>query len=66
MIPKSDKGNGAKRTAVNLEVGTSVRVTSGPHTDVDGQITEVNADQGKAAQKIVAGTARSMGVTIAE
>lgn len=47
MIRKSDKGNGAKRTAVNLEVGTSVRVTSGPLTDFDGQVTEVNAEQGK-------------------
>ncbi len=47
MMRKSDKGNGAKRTAVNLEVGTSVRVTSGPLTDFDGQITEVNAEQGK-------------------
>ena len=46
MMRKSDKGNGAKRTAVNLEVGTSVRVTSGPLTDFDGQITEVNAEQG--------------------
>lgn len=47
MMRKSDKGNGAKRTAVNLEVGTSVRVTSGPLTDFDGQVTEVNAEQGK-------------------
>lgn len=47
MMRKSDKGNGAKRTAVNLEVGISVRVTSGPLTDFDGQVTEVNAEQGK-------------------
>lgn len=47
MMRKSGKGNGAKRTAVNLEVGTSVRVTSGPLTDFDGQVTEVNAEQGK-------------------
>ena len=47
MMRKSDKGNGSKRTAVNLEVGTSVRVTSGPLTDFDGQVTEVNAEQGK-------------------
>lgn len=47
MMRKSDKGNVAKRTAVNLEVGTSVRVTSGPLTDFDGQVTEVNAEQGK-------------------
>lgn len=47
MMRKSDKGNGAKRTAVNLEVGTSVRVTSGPLTDFDGQVTEVNPEQGK-------------------
>ena len=47
MMRKSDKGNGAKRTAVNLEVSTSVRVTSGPLTDFDGQVTEVNAEQGK-------------------
>ena len=47
MMRKSDKGNGPKRTSVNLEVGTSVRVTSGPLTDFDGQVTEVNAEQGK-------------------
>ena len=47
MMRKSDKGSVAKRTAVNLEVGTSVRVTSGPLTDFDGQVTEVNAEQGK-------------------
>lgn len=47
MMRKSDKDNGPKRTAVNLEVGTSVRVTSGPLADFDGQVSEVNAEAGK-------------------
>ena len=47
MMRKSDKGDSPKRTAVNLEVGTSVRVTSGPLADFDGQVSEVNAEAGK-------------------
>ena len=47
MMRKSDKGDTPKRTAVNLEVGTSVRVTSGPLADFDGQVSEVNAEAGK-------------------
>lgn len=47
MMRKSDKGTTPKRTAVNLEVGTAVRVTSGPLADFDGTVSEVNAEQGK-------------------
>ncbi len=47
MMRKSDKGDGAKHTAVDLEVGTTVRVTSGPLADFDGQVSEVNAEAGK-------------------
>ena len=36
-----------KSTVVGLEVGTTVRVTSGPLADFDGQISEVNAEAGK-------------------
>ncbi|WP_346674131.1 transcription termination/antitermination protein NusG [Enorma phocaeensis] len=47
MMHKSKKGEALKRTAVGLEVGTAVRVTSGPLADFDGQVSEVNADAGK-------------------
>ena len=47
MMRKSDKGEAPKRTAVNLEVGAAVRVTSGPLADFDGQVSEVNAESGK-------------------
>ena len=47
MMRKSDKGEAPKRTAVNLEVGTAVRVTSGPLADFDGTVSEVNAEAGK-------------------
>ena len=47
MMHKSKKGEAPKRTAVGLEVGTAVRVTSGPLADFDGQISEVNAEAGK-------------------
>ena len=47
MMRRSKKGDAPKRTAVGLEVGTSVRVTSGPLADFDGQVAEVNAESGK-------------------
>ena len=47
MMRKSDKGGSPKHTSVDLEVGTSVRVTSGPLADFDGQVSEVNAEAGK-------------------
>lgn len=47
MMRKSDKGEAPKHTAVDLEVGTSVRVTSGPLADFDGTVSEVNAEAGK-------------------
>ena len=47
MMRKSDKGSAPKKTAVNLEVGTSVRVTNGPLSGFDGQVSEVNAEAGK-------------------
>ncbi|MDO4595610.1 MAG: transcription termination/antitermination protein NusG [Coriobacteriaceae bacterium] len=45
MMRKTDKA--PKKVAVDVEVGTSVRVTSGPLADFDGQVTEVNAETGK-------------------
>lgn len=47
MMRKSDKGDTPKRTAVSLEVGTSVRVTTGPLSGFDGQVSEVNAEAAK-------------------
>ncbi len=47
MMRRSNKGEAPKRTAVGLEVGTSVRVTSGPLADFDGKVAEVNAESGK-------------------
>lgn len=47
MMRKSDKGDAPKRTAVSIEEGASVRVTSGPLSGFDGQVTEVNAESGK-------------------
>lgn len=47
MMRRSDKGGAPKRTTVNIEVGTSVRVTSGPLADFDGKVSEVNPEAGK-------------------
>lgn len=47
MMRKSDKGDAPKRTATSIEVGTSIRVTSGPLAGFDGQVAEVNAEAGK-------------------
>ena len=41
------------RTATNLEVGQSVRVTSGPLADFDGQITEVMPEAGKVKVNVM-------------
>ena len=47
MMRKSDKGGGSKRTSVDVEVGSTVRVTSGPLAGFDGQVSEVNAEAAK-------------------
>ncbi len=47
MMRRTNKGEAPKRTAVDLEVGSTVRVTSGPLADFDGKISEVNAESGK-------------------
>ncbi len=47
MTRRSKKGEAPKRTAVGLEVGTPVRVTSGPLADFDGKVAEVDAGAGK-------------------
>ena len=53
MMRRSKKGDSPKRTAVGLEVGTSVRVTSGPLADFDGQVAEVDANAGKVKVTLV-------------
>lgn len=47
MMRKSDKGDAPKRTSVDVEVGASVHVVSGPLADFDGTVSEVNAEAGK-------------------
>lgn len=47
MMRKTGKGEAPKSRAVDLEVGTAVRVTSGPLADFDGTVSEVNAEAGK-------------------
>lgn len=47
MMRRTSKGESPKRTAVDLEVGSTVRVVSGPLADFDGQVSEVNAEAGK-------------------
>ncbi len=47
MTRRANKDEQSKRTSVALEVGTSVRVTSGPLANFDGQVSEVNAESGK-------------------
>mgnify|MGYP000913393668 CR=1 FL=1 len=47
MTRRPGKGDSPKRTSVDIEVGTSVRVTDGPLTDFDGKVSEVNTEAGK-------------------
>lgn len=48
MMRKADKpGAVAKQAVVDVEVGNSVRVTSGPLSDFDGKVSEVMPEAGK-------------------
>jgi len=47
MTRRPGKGDSPKRTSVDIQVGTSVRVTDGPLTDFDGKVSEVNTEAGK-------------------
>ena len=47
MTRRPGKGDSPKRTSVDIEVGTSVRVTDGPLTDFDVKVSEVNTEAGK-------------------
>ena len=53
MMRKSADGNGPKRTAVNLEIGATVSVTSGPLAGFEGKVSEVNAESGKVKVSLV-------------
>lgn len=53
MMRKSDKGSAAKHTSVDIEVGTTVKVISGPLSDFDGKVSEVNAEAGKVKVTLV-------------
>ena len=53
MMRKSDKGTASKHTSVDIEVGTTVKVISGPLSDFDGKVSEVNAEAGKVKVTLV-------------
>lgn len=53
MMRKSDKGTVSKHTSVDIEVGTTVKVISGPLSDFDGKVSEVNAEAGKVKVTLV-------------
>ena len=47
IMRRSEPGVAPKRTSVDIEVGQTVKVTSGPLADFDGTVTEVNPESGK-------------------
>lgn len=47
IMHRGESGAAPKRTSVALEVGQTVKVTSGPLADFDGTVTEVNPESGK-------------------
>lgn len=47
IMRRGESGAAPKRTSVDIEVGQTVKVTSGPLADFDGTVTEVNPDTGK-------------------
>ena len=47
IMHRSEPGSTPKRTSVDLEIGQTVKVTSGPLADFDGTVTEINPEAGK-------------------
>ena len=47
IMHRSEPGVTPKRTSVDIEVGQTVKVTSGPLADFDGTVSEVNPETGK-------------------
>lgn len=47
IMHRTDSATAPKRTSVDLEVGQSVKVVSGPLADFDGTVSEVNPESGK-------------------
>ncbi len=47
IMHRAEPGAAPKRTSVDLEIGQTVKVTSGPLADFDGTVTEINAEAGK-------------------
>ena len=47
IMRRSEPGTTPKRTSVDIEVGQTVKVVSGPLADFDGTVTEVNPETGK-------------------
>ena len=47
IMKRTKKAKAQKRTSTNLEVGETVKVTSGPLADFEGAISEVSPESGK-------------------
>ena len=47
IMKRTKKAKTQKRTSTNLEIGETVKVTSGVFADFEGEISEVSPDQGK-------------------
>ena len=47
MMRKSNDDQDTKRTTTHVEIGSTVRVTSGPLADFEGKVSEVNTDSSK-------------------
>lgn len=47
IMHRGEPGSAPKRTSVDIEIGQTVKVTSGPLADFDGTVTEVNPESGK-------------------
>ncbi|MBR2836329.1 MAG: transcription termination/antitermination factor NusG [Coriobacteriales bacterium] len=47
IMNRTEPGQAPKHTAVDIEVGQTVRIVSGSLTDFDGTVTEVNPESGK-------------------
>jgi transcriptional antiterminator NusG len=47
IMRRGEPGAAPKHTSVDIEVGQTVKVVSGPLADFDGTVTEVNPESGK-------------------
>ena len=47
IMKRTKKAKTQKRTSTNLEVGETVKVTTGPFADFEGEVAEVSPESGK-------------------